>query len=130
MSKNKFFSFLVDGTGAGWETVSASDHQAAVEDGTLEWGSVQSDDGAKKIFIALKPKKHIQGMSIMEPIELYKRLATEPKNEWIQIPAPKVLKEILRRLSESAGTNDSEFMRQLLIAEWERQQLEQNRHKE
>ena len=61
----------------------------------------------------------------MEPIELYKRLATEPKDEWIQIPAPRVLKEILRQLSESVGTNDSEFMRQLLIKEWKRQ-LEQN----
>ena len=57
----------------------------------------------------------------MELTEFYKRLATEPKNEWIQIPAPKVLKEILRQLSESAGMSDSEFMRQLLIAEWERQ---------
>lgn len=57
----------------------------------------------------------------MNLAEFYKRLATEPKDEWIQIPAPKVLKEILRQLSENSGTNGSEFMRQLLVKEWERQ---------
>lgn len=55
----------------------------------------------------------------MEPIELYKRLASESPNEWLQIKVPPVLKEILRQLAGNDGM--SEFVRNLIIAEWERQ---------
>jgi hypothetical protein len=64
MSKNRFNVFISDAAlGAGWHTVSASDHQAAVEAVSnrveryeLEWGSVQNDDGTNKTFIAPKPR--------------------------------------------------------------------------
>ena len=55
----------------------------------------------------------------MKPIELYKRLATEQPTEWLQIKVPPDLKEITKELAGKDGM--SEFVRNLIIAEWERQ---------
>lgn len=58
--------FVSEHTSAGWQDVSASDHQAAVEavasrveDGRFQWGSVQTSDNGQEVqrtFIAPKPR--------------------------------------------------------------------------
>ena len=55
----------------------------------------------------------------MTKVEFFKRLATEQPTEWLQIKVPPVLKEITKELAGKDGM--SEFVRNLIIAEWERQ---------
>jgi len=62
----KFSVFVSEHFSAGWQDVSASDHQAAVEavasrveNGFFQWGSVQTTDNGQEVqrtFIAPKPR--------------------------------------------------------------------------
>ena len=52
----------------------------------------------------------------MNEIELYKRLATEKATKWLQVKIPPVLDEIL-----SIQDNKSEYVKNLIIADYERQ---------
>lgn len=52
----------------------------------------------------------------MNEIELYKRLAMEKATKWLQVKIPPVLDEIL-----SMQENKSEYVKNLIIADWERQ---------
>ena len=53
----------------------------------------------------------------MDKIEFYKRLASERANKWLQVKIPRVLDEIL-----SALGNKSEYVKNLIIADYERQE--------
>lgn len=58
----------------------------------------------------------IQGKNHMNELELYKRLAMEKATKWLQVKIPPVLDEIL-----SMQENKSEYVKNLIIADWERQ---------
>ncbi len=53
----------------------------------------------------------------MDKIEFYKRLASERASKWLQVKVPPVLDEIL-----SAQENKSEYVKTLIIADYERQE--------
>lgn len=52
----------------------------------------------------------------MNELEFYKRLATEKATKWLQVKIPPVLDEIL-----SIQDNKSEYVKNLIIADYERQ---------
>ena len=52
----------------------------------------------------------------MNELEFYKRLATEKASEWLQVKVQPVLKEHLAK-----QPNMSEYVKNLIIADWERQ---------